>query len=106
MKQFLLSLLCGFMLLGCNSKDEISSGSATLRVENNSRHSYRFILKDSNDKVLINDVLSGGDIMTYSNRPEGYYYWTATQLSGYLLYPTVEKGSFNLNSYKSIVFPF
>ncbi len=103
MKKYLSILLASFFMVAlvtfssC-SKDEDATPSYELRFTNTSDNPYLIEVDGSSNTV------SGHTFKNYTLE-KGTYSWKVTQQSGYVLYPTIQEGTVNLDQDKEIVFP-
>jgi hypothetical protein len=104
MKKYLSILLASFFIVtlttfsSCSKDNENVTPSYELRFTNISDNPY--LVEVDGSSV----ILSGNTFKNYTLE-EGTYAWKVTQQSGYLLYPTIQDGTVNLNQDKEIVFP-
>lgn len=104
MKNPFITLLAASALLSACSKQDPGSNTAqdpgTISWVNNSGNPYRLELNGSAVKDL-----SGGHYWDQQVDPAAYS-WKVTQLSGYVLYPTVRSGTFAVYSGQKKVISF
>lgn len=102
----LLFFLLGISILVLSScskdDDDNTSPDGTTNFE------LRFTCTSSNPYLVeVNgksNQVDGNSYISYQF-PMGTYSWKVTQLSGYVLYPTVQQGTVTLDQDKEIVFP-
>lgn len=82
----------------CSKDNEDVTPSYKLRFTNTSDNPYLVEVDGSSN------VLSGNTFKNYT-LGKGTYAWKVTQQSGYVLYPTIQEGTVNLDQDKEIVFP-
>ncbi len=104
MKKYFSILLAAFFMVSlvtfssCSKDNEDVTPSYELRFTNTSDNPYLVEVDGSSN------VLSGNTFKNYTLK-KGTYAWKVTQQSGYVLYPTIQEGTVNLDQDKEIVFP-
>lgn len=97
MKKYLFTLLIPVLfLLSCNKND---IGLYELRFTNNSNDRYKINL------VGVEYFYLEGNTYHDFVKPKGTYYWEATQVDGYLLFPTKKNGSVELIHDQEVIIP-
>ena len=109
MKFYKLLMLCVLFigmatLNSCKKDDDNPSSSSTTTPSYN----LRFTCTSTNPYLVeingTSNVLQGGYYRDYTLK-QGTYAWKVTQQSGYLLYPTIKSGTYNLTQDGEIIFP-
>lgn len=94
-KTFFLLGVLSVLMSSCEKEDD---SNFELRFTNISSNSYSLEVNGGSSTI------SGGTFVNYDLK-KGTYSWKVTQLSGYLLYPTIKEGTVNLDQDKEVVFP-
>lgn len=97
-KLLLISSIFAIGFSACEKEEDSSSTTYELRFTNTSSNPYQIQVDGTTSS------LSGNTFKEYSLK-KGTYSWKVTQISGYLMYPTIQEGTVNLDQDKEIVFP-
>lgn len=98
-------LLASFFMIAL-----VSLSSCSKDNEDDATPSYELRFTNISDNPYLvevdgnSNILSGNTFKNYTLE-KGTYAWIVTQQSGYVLYPTVQDGTVNLDQDKEIVFP-
>lgn len=96
MKKYLLLLFVPLLLIGCNKND---FGLYEMRFTNISDDRYKI------EVVGVETFYLDGNTYRELVKQSGTYYYEATQVNGYIFYPTKRNGKVYLSSDQEVIIP-